>query len=47
MNRGYWMDLTDEHQNFRRVIVRYEYYPENYQGFVQLGYLIILLRQYV
>ncbi len=34
-------------QNFRRVIVHYEYYPENYQGFVQLGCLVILLRQYV
>ncbi len=34
-------------QNVRRVIVRYEYYPENYQGFVQLGCLVILLRQYV
>ncbi len=34
-------------QNFRRVIVRYEYYPENYQGFVQLGCLVILLRQYL
>lgn len=33
-------------QNFRCVIVRYEYYPENYQGFVQLGCLVILLRQY-
>jgi transposase len=34
-------------QNFRRVIVRYEYYPENYQGFLQLGCLVILLRQYL
>jgi len=34
-------------QNFRRVIVRYEYYPENYQGFVQLGCMVILLRQYL
>lgn len=32
-------------QNFRRIIVRYEYYPENYLGFVQLGCLVILLRQ--
>ena len=34
-------------QNFRRIIVRYEDYPENYRGFVQLGCLVILLRQYV
>jgi transposase len=34
-------------QNFRRIIVRYEYYPENYEGFVQLGCLVILLRQYL
>jgi transposase len=34
-------------QNFRRIIVRYEYYPENYAGFVQLGCLVILLRQYL
>ncbi len=34
-------------QNFRRVIVRYAYYPENYPGFVQLGCIVILLRQYL
>ncbi len=34
-------------QNFRRIIVRYEYYPENYRGFVQLGCILILLRQYL
>ncbi len=34
-------------QNFRRVIVRYEFYPENYQGCVQLGCIVILLRQYL
>jgi transposase len=34
-------------QNFRRIIVRYEYYPENYEGFVQLGCIVILLRQYL
>ncbi len=33
-------------QNFHRVIIRYEYYPENYKGFVQLGCLVILFRQY-
>ena len=34
-------------QNFRRIIVRYEYYPDNYEGFVQLGCIVILLRQYL
>lgn len=34
-------------QNFRRIIVRYEYYPETYQGFVQFGCSVILLRQYL
>ncbi len=33
--------------NFRRIVVRYEYYPEHYRGFVQLGCIIILLRQYL
>jgi transposase len=33
-------------QNFRRVVVRYEYYAENYEGFVLLGCAIILLRNY-
>ena len=31
-------------QNFRRLVVRYEYYPENYHGFVLLGCIRILLR---
>ncbi len=34
-------------ENFRRVIARYDYYAENYQGFVQPGCLVILLRPYV
>ena len=33
-------------QNFRRILVRYEYHDENYLGFVQLGCLLILLRAY-
>jgi transposase len=34
-------------QNFRRLIVRYEYYAENYLGFVQVGCMVILLRWYL
>ena len=30
--------------NFRRLVVRYEYHPENYLGLVHLGCIIILLR---
>ena len=30
--------------NFRRIGVRYEYYAENYRGFVQLACILILLR---
>lgn len=30
--------------NFRRLVVRYEYHAENFQGFLQLGAVIILLR---
>jgi len=30
--------------NFRRIVVRYEYHAENFQGFVQLAAAIILLR---
>jgi len=30
--------------NFRRLVVRYEYHAENFQGFVHLGAIIILLR---
>jgi len=32
--------------NFRRLVVRYEYHAANYLGFVHLGCLLILLRQY-
>lgn len=31
-------------QNFRRIIVRYEYHAANYQGMVHLGCLMILMR---
>jgi hypothetical protein len=34
-------------QNFRRLVVRYEYYAENYLGFVQVGCMVILLRWYL
>jgi transposase len=34
-------------QNFRRLVVRYEYYAENYLGFVQVGCIVILLRWYL
>ena len=30
--------------NFRRIVVRYEYHAENFQGFVHLAAAIILLR---
>lgn len=30
--------------NFRRLVVRYEYHAENFQGFLHLGAAIILLR---
>jgi transposase len=32
-------------QNFRRVLVRHEYHPENYLGFVQLACLLVTLRK--
>jgi transposase len=32
--------------NFRRIVVRYEYKCENYFGFIKLGILLILLRQF-
>ena len=31
-------------QNFRRLVVRWEYHADNFLGFVQLGCAIILLR---
>ena len=32
-------------QNFRRIVTRYERHPENFQGFVHIGCLCILLRR--
>jgi transposase len=32
-------------QNFRRIQVRYDYYSQNFLGFVQLGCMMILLRR--
>ena len=34
-------------QNFRRVATRFDYYAENYLGFVHLGCIKILLRCYL
>jgi transposase len=33
-------------QNYRRILVRYEYHDVNYLGFVHLGCILILLRAY-
>ena len=33
-------------QNFRRIVVRYEYHSDNYLGFVHLACMVILLRNY-
>lgn len=33
--------------NFRRLVVRWERRPENFLGFVHLGCIVILLRQYL
>jgi transposase len=33
-------------QNYRRVLVRYDYYLENYLAFVQLACIIIFIRNY-
>ena len=33
-------------QNYRRVLVRYEYYLENYLAFVQLACILIFVRNY-
>ncbi|MDQ3714175.1 MAG: IS4/IS5 family transposase, partial [Acidobacteriota bacterium] len=33
-------------QNFRRIVVRYEYHADNYLGFVHLACMVILLRNY-
>jgi transposase len=34
-------------QNFRRIVVRHDYYAESYLGFVCLGSIVILLRRYL
>jgi len=34
-------------QNFRRITVRYEYHVQNFLTFVQLGCIVILLRNYL
>ncbi len=34
-------------QNFRRLVVRYEYHLDNFRGFVILGCILILLRAYL
>jgi transposase len=34
-------------QHFRRVLVRWDYYPQNYLGFVQIAAAIIFVRQMV
>jgi len=34
-------------QNFRRVLIRFDFYPENYLGFVHLACIKILLRCYL
>ena len=33
-------------QHFRRILLRHEYHAANFLGFVQLGCLLILMRQY-
>jgi transposase len=33
--------------NFRRLVVCYEYYQENFLGFVHIGCILILLRSYL
>ena len=33
-------------QNFRRLVVRYEYHAENFLAMVQLACIVILLRQF-
>jgi transposase len=34
-------------QNFRRVLTRFDFYPENYLGFVHLACIKILLKCYL
>lgn len=33
-------------QNYRRIVVRYEYHIENFIGFVQLATAVILMKKY-
>jgi len=33
--------------NFRRLVVRWERYPKNFLGFVQLGCILILVRRHL
>ena len=33
-------------QNFRRLVTRWEYYAENFEGFIHLACIIILLRHF-
>ena len=33
-------------QDYRRILVRYEYHDENYLGFVHLGCILVLLKVY-
>ena len=33
-------------QNYRRLVTRYERYAENFLGFIHLGCIMILLRNY-
>ena len=32
--------------NFRRLVVRYEFHPDNFLGFLQLACILILLRRF-
>ena len=34
-------------QNLRRILIRVDYHPENYLGFVRLGCILILLGRYL
>jgi transposase len=33
-------------QNYRRILYRHDYYPENFLGFLHLGCLLIYLKNY-
>jgi len=34
-------------QNFRRLIVRYDFHSDNFLGFIHIGCIIILMRRYL